>query len=205
MSTLLAIEVSPRFDYSVSRKLTTKFIEEWKTIHPDGRVIVRDLMKTNLPWIDLPWIGGAFTPPESHSPEMQQVIQVSDDLTAELKAADDIVVGTPMYNFTIPANLKAYIDHIVRVGVTVSTSYQGLVTGRKLTVILATGGDFGPGAPYESANAASGYLKQVFGFIGITDVRVVLAGKTLGIDKGQTTFDELAKPLEPELAEAARA
>ncbi|NYF80603.1 FMN-dependent NADH-azoreductase [Granulicella arctica] len=205
MSTLLAIEVSPRFSSSVSRKLTATFVEEWKAAHPDGSIIMRDLMKTNLPWIDLSWIGGAFTPPETHSPEMQQAIKISDDLTAELKDADDIVIGTPMYNFSIPANLKSYIDHIVRVGVTVSTTYEGMLKGRKLTIILATGGDFAPGAPYESANAASSYLKQVFGFIGITDVKVVLAGKTLGIERGQTTFEELAKPIEPELIEAARA
>jgi FMN-dependent NADH-azoreductase len=205
VSTLLAIEVSPRFDYSVSRKLTATFVEEWKAAHPDGDVVVRDLAKTELPFVDLPWIGGAFTHPETHSPEMQKAIRVSDDLTAELKTADDIVIGTPMYNFSIPAILKAYIDHVVRVGVTVSTSYQGLLTGKKLTIILATGGDFGLGAPYESANVASPYLKQVFGFVGITDVKVVLAGKTLGIDRGQATFDEIAKSVEAELTQAARA
>ncbi len=93
---------------------------------PKESVIVRDLVKTSLPFVDLPWIGGAFTSPESHSPESAAAIKVSDDLVAELKSADRIVIGTPMYNFAVPAALKAYIDHIVRVGVTVSADNKGL-------------------------------------------------------------------------------
>jgi FMN-dependent NADH-azoreductase len=107
MSSLLAIEVSPRFDYSASRRLTRQFIGKWKSKHSGGQVMVRDLAKANLPFVDLPWIGGAFTPPEQHSPESAAAIKVSNDLVTELMAADHIVIGTPMYNFTIPAVLKA--------------------------------------------------------------------------------------------------
>jgi FMN-dependent NADH-azoreductase len=203
--TLLAITVSPRFEYSVSRKLTDKFIEDWKAAHPDGKVIVRDLMKTELPWVDLPWIGGSFTPAEQHSEEMKKAIRVSDDLIAELKAADDIVIGTPMYNFLIPAILKAYIDHVVRVGITFTMNYEGLLTGKKATVIIASGSDFGPGTKYESANVASSYMRQILGFIGITDVNVVLAGGTLAIDMGQKTFEDFVAPIESGLTVAARA
>jgi FMN-dependent NADH-azoreductase len=80
---------------------------------------------------------------------MKKAIRVSDDLIAELKAADDIVIGTPMYNFLIPAILKAYIDHVVRVGITFTMNYEGLLTGKKATVIIASGSDFGPGTKYE--------------------------------------------------------
>ena len=125
MTTLLAIEVSPRFDYSVSRKLTAQFVEKWKAEHRDGSVVIRDLAKTPLPFVDLPWVGGAYTPAEHQSPDMAAAIKVSDDLIAELKAADHIVIGTPMYNFSIPAALKAYIDHVVRVGVTFTPQYGG--------------------------------------------------------------------------------
>jgi FMN-dependent NADH-azoreductase len=181
MSTLLTIEVSPRFEGSISRKLTALFVEKWRAAHAGGDVVVRDLMRTDLPFIDLPWIGGAFTPPEQHSPESRAAIKVSNDLVAELKAADHIVIGTPMYNFSIPAALKAYIDHIVRVGLTVSADNVGLLTGKKATVILATGGDFSPGSPVEGYNLASGYLRQVLGFIGVTDVEIILAsGKRAG-------------------------
>ncbi len=204
MKKLLVIQVSPRFDYSVSRKLTNKFVEDWQSTHSGGNVVVRDLMQTELPWVDLPWIGGAFTPAEQHSEEMKKAIQVSDDLIAELKTADEIVIGTPMYNFSIPAILKAYIDHVVRMGVTVTMSYEGLLTGKKATVILASGSDFGPGTKYESANVASPYLKQILGFIGIHDVTIVQAGGTLALDMGQKTYEDFSAPLQPALAAAAQ-
>jgi FMN-dependent NADH-azoreductase len=167
MPTLLAIGVSPRYEYSTSRKLTSLFVEKWRAANPGGQVIDRDLLKTNLPFVDLPWIGGAFTRPEQHSPESAAAIKISNDLVAELQSADHIVIGTPMYNFSIPAVLKAYIDHIVRVGVTVSADNVGLLTGKKATIILASGGDFSPGSPVEHYNQASGYLRQVLSSIGI--------------------------------------
>jgi FMN-dependent NADH-azoreductase len=189
MLNLLIVEASPRGPYSASRRLAERFAAEWRAKH-DGNVVVRDLATSNVPYISLPWIGGAFTPAEQHSPEMADAIKVSDDYIAEMLSADEIVIATPMYNFSIPALLKSYIDHVVRAGVTFSMSYEGLVTGKKATVIIASGGDFSPGTPYASLNVASDYLRQILGFIGITDVTVVLAGGTLGIDTGQTTMEE---------------
>jgi FMN-dependent NADH-azoreductase len=155
MPALLAIDVSPRHEFSTSRKLTSLFIDQWKAAHPGAAVFVRDLMRTPPPFVDLAWIGGAFTPREQHSPESAAAIKVSDDLVAELKAADHVVIGTPMFNFAIPAVLKAYIDQIVRVGVTVSPNNVGLLTGKKATIILASGGDFSPGSPVEKYNQAT--------------------------------------------------
>jgi FMN-dependent NADH-azoreductase len=189
MPTLLAIGVSPRYEYSTSRQLTSLFVEKWRTAHPAGQVVDRDLLKTHLPFVDLPWIGGAFTPPEQHSPESAAAIRVSNDLVAELRAADHIVIGTPMYNFSIPAVLKAYIDHIVRVGVTVTPDNVGLLTGKKATVILASGGDFSPGSPVEAYNQASGYLRQVLGFIGIKDIEIILAGRARAGMAGETAVE----------------
>ncbi len=205
MPTLLAIQSSPRGDYSVSRKLTAQFIDDWKAQHSGETVVMRDLMKTELPFVDLPWIMGAFTPAEQHSPEIKKAIAISNDLIAELMAADHIVVGTSMYNYSIPAVLKAYIDHIVRVGVTFSPSYEGLVKGKKLSIILASGGVYTPGAPTEGYNVAISYLKLIFGFIGITDVNVVLAGGTSAIDKGETTLPQLIGQFEPAVADAVQA
>ncbi len=189
MSKLLVVEASPRGPYSVSRQLAKRFADDWSGKH-GGDVVVRDLATSHVPYISLPWIGGAFTPAEQHSPEMDQAIKVSDDYIAELLAADEIVIGTPMYNFSIPALLKSWIDHVVRAGVTFSMSYEGLLKGKKATVIVASGGNFAPGTPYASLNVASDYLRQILGFIGITDVTVILAGGTLAIDQGQTTLDE---------------
>ena len=205
MPTLLAIESSPRGERSVSRTLTAKFIEGWKADHAGGTATTRDLMKTRLPFVDLPWIAGAYSPAEQHSPEMKQALAISDELISELMAADHIVIGTSIYNFTIPAVLKAYIDHVVRVGVTVTPSYEGLVKGKKATVILASGGVYTPGSPTEAYNLASSYMKQILGFIGITDVTVLLAGGTSAIDKGKATLADLAGQFVPEVSAAARA
>jgi FMN-dependent NADH-azoreductase len=189
MPALLAIGVSPRYEHSTSRKLTSLFVEKWRAAHPAGQVVERDLVKTYLPFVDLPWIGGAFTPPDQHSPESAAAIKISDDLVAELRAADRIVIGTPMYNFSIPAVLKAYIDHVVRVGVTVVDNV-GQLTGKKATIILASGGDFSPGSPFEGYNQASGYLRQVLGFIGITDLDIILAGRARAGLTGETAVEE---------------
>ena len=196
MSTLLAIGVSPRNDYSTSRKLTALFIEKWRAAHPGGQVIDRDLIKTHLPFVDLPWIGGAFTPPDQHSPESAAAIKVSNDLVAELQSADHIVIGTPMYNFSIPAVLKAYIDHVVRVGVTVSPDNVGLLTGKRATIILASGGDFSPGSPVEGYNQASGYLRQVLNWIGIKDVEIILAGRGRAGASGETAVESFGEIVE---------
>ena len=152
MPSLLAIQSSPRGDYSVSSQLTAKFIEEWKADHAGGTVVSRDLTTTELPFVDQPWIAGAYPPAERHSPEMKKALRISDELIAELMAADHIVFGTSMYNFSIPANLKAYIDHVVRIGVTFTPTYEGLVQGKKATVMLASGGNYAPGTPTESYN-----------------------------------------------------
>ena len=190
MPSLLAIQVSPRFDSSTSRKLTALFVDQWRGSHPDGRVVLRDLAKTPLPYVDLPWIGGAFTPPEQHSPESVAAIAISNELVAELQATDHIVIGTPMYNFSIPAALKAWVDHVVRVGVTVSPQNVGLLTGKKATIILATGGDFSPGSPVEGYNLASGYLRQVLAWIGITDVEIMLANRGRAGGEGETAVEQ---------------
>lgn len=124
---------------------------------------------------------------------MAAAIKVSDDLVAELKAADRIVIGTPMYNFAVPAVLKAYIDHIVRVGVTVSADNKGLLTGKSADIILSSGGDFSPGSPVERFNHASGYLRQVLAWIGIVDVTIILAGRALAGVYGETAVEKLGE------------
>ena len=202
MPTLLALSSSPRGPHSTSRRLTADFVTKWTARHPGGRVVARDVSAPALPFVDLPWIGGAYTPAETHSPEVAAAIKVSDDLVAELKAADHIVLGVPMYNFSIPASLKAYIDHVVRIGVTVGTDYQGLVTGKRMAAILTSGGDYSPGTPTEGYNVASSYLRQVFGFMGITDMTVVLAGKSRAVDQGEQTLDAFAAQYEAEVAAA---
>lgn len=204
MSTLLKIDASPRGDYSVSRKLSAEFAEQWKAAHTDGKVVTRDLVKTDLPFVDMPWIAGAYSTPDQHTPEQKAAIKISNDLVAELLAADHILLSTPMYNFSVPAVLKAYIDHIVRLGLTFTAGYEGLAKGKKMTIIEASGGVYAPGSQMESYDAETGYLKQVFGFIGITDVTVLKAGGVSAVMQGKVSLEEFIVPFEKEVAALAK-
>lgn len=204
MPKLLAVTASPRGDHSISTALAHSFIEAHKQNFPGTEVTYRDLDKTTLPFVDLPWIMGAYTPVEQHSPEMKQALAISDTLIAELMAADHILIATPMYNFAAPAVLKAWIDHIVRVNVTFTPSYEGLVHGKKATVLIASAGTYTPGSHAESYNTESAYLRQILGFIGITDVEIVLAGGTSAISQGKQTQEDYLKEFAPQAQAAAK-
>jgi FMN-dependent NADH-azoreductase len=119
MPTLLSLEISPRGDRSISRALGKRFIEHWKSNNPDGQVVARDLNAARIPYMDNDWIAGIYAPPEvQRTPEMQRALALSAELIAELQAADVLLICTPMYNFTVPAVLKSWIDYVVRPGFT---------------------------------------------------------------------------------------
>ena len=204
MATLLRIDASSRGDYSVSKTLGNHFTAKWQAKNGGGKVISHDVTQERLPFVDLPWLGGAFTPAEQHSIDQKTAIQVSDDLVAEVFEADEILITTPMYNFSIPAALKAWIDHIVRLGKTFDSSFQGLVKGKKATIIMASGSVYTPGAQLESYNVATAYLKQILAFIGITDTTVILAGGSSAVDQGKTTLTEFVEPFDAEVIAAAK-
>jgi FMN-dependent NADH-azoreductase len=188
MSTLLKIDVSPRGEHSISRKLGNHFATEWQSNHVGGEIVTRDLATTKIPYVDLPWIGGAFSAPETHTPEHKAALKISDELIAELLAADEIVISTPMYNFNVPAVLKAWIDHIVRLNKTFSfdaNGLKGLAAGKKVTVIIASGSEYTSGSPLESYNVEGPYFRVILGFIGITDITIVHAGGTNKVAQGQ--------------------
>ncbi len=206
MPTLLNIQSSPRGLNSISRSLSQDFVAAWQTKHPDGKVVLRDLSENNLPYIGIPWITGIFLTADKHTPEMQRALAVSDELIAELLSAGEILIGTPMYNFTVPANLKAWIDLIVRPRVTHSgpPDRKGLVTGKTCKIIIASGGTYDEGLPSAASDYESGYLKRVLAFIGITDVEVILAGGTAAVAFGSTTAEEFTAQFRPSVLAAAR-
>jgi FMN-dependent NADH-azoreductase len=206
MPTLLNIQSSPRGRNSISRTLSHDFVTAWQTKHPDGKVVLRDLAENNLPYIGIPWITGIFLPAEKHTPEMRRALAVSDELIAELFSADEILIGTPMYNFTVPANLKAWIDLIVRPRVTHSgpPERKGLVIGKTCEIIIASGGIYDEGLPASASDYESGYLKRILSFIGITDVEIILAGGTAAVSFGSTTVEELAAQFRPAVLAATR-
>ena len=181
---ILHIDSSPRGERSHSRQLTLAFVQELKADRPDATIVYHDLGHDPVPPVDETWIAAAYSDPATHTPEMQAAIASSEQLIAEVFASDIIVMGAPMYNFSIPAPLKAYIDQIVRAGRTFTyPGYQGLVTGKKMFVLTARGGGgYGPGEAMESVNFQDPYLKAVFGFIGITDVTFVHDEKTAAGD-----------------------
>jgi len=190
MSTLLKIDVSPRGDHSISRKLGNHFATEWQSNHVGGKIVTRDLATTKIPYVDLPWIAGAFSPPEQQTDEHKAALKISDELIAELMAADEVVISTPMYNFNVPAVLKAWIDHIVRAGRTFrygAEGVKGLAGGKKATIIISSGGEYPSGSPMESMNHQGPYLRAILGFIGITDVTFIYAGGTGKVAQGQVT------------------
>ena len=185
MSRLLVVETSPRGQHSISRNLTRRFVAAWRSAHPDGQVVERDLMDTDLPFMNAPWLQAYVTPPEKHSPEMREVLRLSDELVAELLAADHVVIATPVYNYNVPAALKAWIDHVVRKGMTLGMDGKGLVAGTRATVLLASGGVYAEGSPIRDRDIATQYLRLILGVIGITDVTVVAGGNAKAVDMGE--------------------
>jgi len=176
MTHILHLDASPRGDRSVSRTLSKEFITHWKTAHPNDTVTYRDLGHHPVPLIDEPWIAAAYSAPDQHTPEQAAAIRPSNELVDEFLAADRYVFAVPMYNFSIPANFKAYLDQIVRTGRTFSvdeTGYKGLVHNKKMTIITAQGGTYPEGSPTYAYDLQTPYLKLIFGFIGITDIDFV--------------------------------
>ncbi len=188
MPTLLHIDSSPLYGHSVSRQLTSAFVAQWKSSHPNGSVIVRDLTATPIPPVNAEWVTAVYTPEDARTPEQKQLLSLSDSLLAELFQADQLVIGVPMHNFGVPSVLKLWIDQITRVGKTFSYADgkpRGLITGKKATFILATGGIYDAGTQMASFNFVEPYLRTVFAFQGLTDVTFLTAGGTMALNHGQ--------------------
>ena len=188
MATLLKLDSSPMGERSISRKLTTKFAESWLKTHPGGKVVERDLTTLNLPVVDAFWAGAVHTPEASRTAAQVQALATSDSLINDLEQADEYVFGVPMHNFSIPSKLKLWIDQIVRAGKTFSygaTGPKGLLTGKKATLLLASGGEYGKGSAMASFDFVTPYLQTVLGFIGITDVTIIAASGTAQLMSGK--------------------
>lgn len=205
MSTLLHIDSSPLYGRSVSRQLTSAFVTEWKSSHPQGTVIDRDLTATAIPPINAEWIGAAYTPEEARTPEQKQLLALSDKLLLELELSDEYVVGVPMHNFGVPSVLKLWIDQIARVGRTfayMDGAPKGLIAGKKATFIIATGGVYDAQTRMASFNFVEPYLRSVFGFIGVTDATFLTTGGTAALNYGQDRDAFLAPHLQTVQAHA---
>lgn len=192
---LLEINASARQDGSMSRKLVSDFVAALQDRHGDVDIARRDIA-TGLPFIDEAWVGANFTPEEDRSASDRQTLAFSDELVGELEAADIIVIGAPIYNFSIPATLKAWIDMVTRARKTfryTENGPEGLLKGKKAYVITPSGG-----VPVGSAvDFATPYLRHALAFIGITDVEIIGAtgadrGNEDALDKARARIAELA-------------
>lgn len=199
MPILLHIDSSPLYGRSVSRQLTGAFVSEWKSSHPDGTVIDRDLNATPISPINAEWVGAAYTPEEARTPQQNDLLALSDTLIAELEQADEYVFGVPMHNFSVPSVLKLWIDQISRAGKTFSYAngtLKGLITGKKATFIIATGGVYDAQTQMASFNFVEPYLRSVFGFLGVTDATFLTTGGTAALNYGQDRDAFLAPHLQ---------
>jgi FMN-dependent NADH-azoreductase len=205
MPVLLHIDSSPLYGRSVSRQLTAAFVAQWKSSHPDGTVINRDLSATSIPPINAELVGAAFTNEEARTPQQRELLGLSDKLISELEQADEYVIGVPMHNFGVPSVLKLWIDQIVRRGKTFTYSGgapKGLITGKKATFIIATGGNYDAQTQMASFNFVEPYLRSVFGFLGVTDTTFLTAGGTAALNSGQDRDAFLAPHLQAVQAHA---
>lgn len=180
---ILRVDTSARTEGSISRDLTDRIISRFEAAGPVN-VVRRDVAETPLPHVDAAWIGANFTPAIERTAEQSHKLDLSDTLIAEVKAADVLLIGLPIYNFGVPASLKAWIDLVARVGVTFAyseTGPKGLLEGKRAIVSVASGGTE-VGSDYDFA---TGYLRHVLAFIGITDVIFINADR-LAIDPEAT-------------------
>ena len=179
---ILEINASARQNGSISRRLVNDLVSALEDRHEGVRITRRNVAE-GLPFVDQAWVTANFTPEEERSAEDRAKLALSDELVAELEAADIVVIGTPIYNFSIPAALKAWIDMIARARKTfryTDSGVEGLLKGKKAYVIVPSGGvEVGSAADF-----ATPYLRHALGFVGIDDVEVVGArGADRGNDK----------------------
>lgn len=186
MNNLLVLDTSPRKD-AVSRSLTEDFIAKWSAKLPDASIVHRDIGANPPEHMDDELIDALRRDPDHLSDRQQATIAASDAMIAELTAADVIVVGAPMHNFTISGALRTWIDHIARPGKTFGydpdTGPHGLLDDKPVYVVSTRGGKYGDGDPDDPhpADFQSGYLRHIFGFIGLKNVNIIAAN---GMDMG---------------------
>ena len=198
MKKVLVINSSARSLSSQSRKLTEAFMDHWKNIHTNPIITIRELGNTDVPHINESWIAAAFKPEATRSEEEIEALKTSDVYISELKEADVIVLGSPMYNWSVPSALKAYIDQIVRVNETwkfnsanMQNPYIGLLENKTLFLLLSRGSEgYEKGGFNEHMDFQSNYLKTVFNIMGITNIHMV------SVNGGSSDAEKLKKSID---------
>ena len=202
MSKLLHIEVSPMGENSVSRRIAQEFLNTWRETNVGGEIIYRDLNANPVPHLDAETIFAGYTPEGEHSPSMSAKHKDRHDLIDEILSVDEILISTPMWNWSLPSVLKAYFDQLVVPGKLDGSSAQGL-KGKKVTYVVSQGGSYAPGTPKEGWDFMTGYLKHFATALGSTDVEVILTELTFaGVVPG---MENLVDKKEHSIANAKKA
>ena len=199
MSTLLQLNTSLFSTGGQSSRLADEFVAGWRASHPGSKVIVRDLARDPVPHLSAERFQAFLAKPEERTPDQRAVVDYSDTLIDELRRADVIVLGLPMYNFGVPSTLKAYFDHIARVGVTFRYKEKGpvgLLNGKKVYVFATRGG------VYQGGDNETAFVRQFLNFLGLADVEFVYAeglaisdaAKQAGLARAQVAIRRLTAP-----------
>ena len=198
---VLRVDASARQDGSISRRLADQLIASLQQCGHRIETARRDLTTTDLPYLDADWIAANFTPPEQRTKAQRAALAQSDQLVQELLGADLLVIGVPLYNFSIPAKLKAWVDLVARARLTfryTDAGPEGLLKGKRAFLLLASGGVTADSA----ADFASAYLRHVLGFLGISDVTLIAAdGLT---QRGEMALEFASQRIAAEVAQFRR-
>jgi FMN-dependent NADH-azoreductase len=172
---LLHVASSPR-PGSVTNTLTDAYASAWTSARPGSRVIRHDLPQMDLPHLSATEMGAWFTEPDGHTDLHHLVLARSNGLIDDLLAADEVLIGAPMWNFSVPSSLKAWIDHVVKADRTIQfgpTGPVGMVPARRAVVVSSRGSDYRPGTPAAALDMQEPYLRLILGVLGIDDVAIV--------------------------------
>ncbi|MBO9155187.1 FMN-dependent NADH-azoreductase [Chitinophaga sp. GCM10012297] len=198
MKKVLVINTSARTAGSKSRKLTEMFTESWERTHDRPEIRFRELGTGDVPHISGEWLTAAFKPAAARSEEENGLLARSDIYISELREADVIVLGAPMYNWSVPSTLKAWLDHVMRINETFRADparaphpYIGLLKNKTLILLLTRGNDgYEKGEHSEHMNFQSTYLETVFNIMGITDIHTIAVnGASLGAEMLESSID----------------
>ncbi|RWG02209.1 FMN-dependent NADH-azoreductase [Mesorhizobium sp.] len=205
---ILLVTSSPRGAASHSTRVATDLAQKLVAADPSNTLVVRDLVADPLPHIDPDYATGIYTPAEARSPRQAEVVGVSDVVLDELFAADKIILATGFINFNISSTLKSWIDHVARSGRTFAygeNGPKGLVAGKKVYIVLASGGIYSEGAAVQMDHAIP-YLRGVLAFLGMTDVEVIrVEGVGMGADAVTAALAKATAKVDAIAAAAANA
>jgi FMN-dependent NADH-azoreductase len=176
MSRLLLVKSSIFGANSKSSEVAEEFVRSWQDKHPGAQVVTRDLGADPVPHLALEHLGALMTPAEKRTAEQHENVAAADALIAEAEEADTIVIASPMYNFSISSNLKAWIDHVTRAGRTFRYTQEGgpegLLKNKKVIVVTGRGGVYSEGG-MSAFDFQEPYLRTILGFIGLTNVTFI--------------------------------